>query len=222
MSIPPHEFWQDLDDTGPFPSDRFRDRYPAALPDGRRLWLPIRVLPGDGDRAVASLILTQASFQVQEALADVLADRLRDVRAEVIVGVPTLGLALAAAVAKRLGHGRFVALGTSRKFWYDEGLSVPVSSITSPGAGKRLYLDPRMLPLLEGRQVVAVDDVVSTGRTLVAVRALLSLAGCSPVAAGFAMTQGTSWQAGVGHLPVHHAIASPRLRSDGGGAWMPE
>lgn len=222
MSIPPHGFWQTLDGTGPFPEDGFVDRYPAALPDGRRLWLPIRMLPGDGDEAVASLILTQASFEVQDVLADVLAERLRDLRAEVIAGVPTLGLALAAAVAKRLGHPRFVALGTSRKFWYDDALSVPVSSITSPGAGKRLFLDPRMLPLLDGQRVVVIDDVVSTGTTLSAARSLLSLAGCAPVAAGFAMAQGVSWTAEAGDLPVRHAIASPRLRRNADGSWTPE
>ena len=37
-----------------------------------------------------------------------------------------------------------LVLGYSRKFWYDEELSAPVSSITSPGQVKRVYLDPRM------------------------------------------------------------------------------
>ena len=53
---------------------------------------------------------------------------------EVIVGLPTLGLALAERDARLAGHARFVACGTSRKFWYDDALSVPIRSITSPGS----------------------------------------------------------------------------------------
>jgi hypothetical protein len=44
----------------------------SALADGRHLLLPIRVLPGDGTQAVASLITNQASFRVLDAIADVL------------------------------------------------------------------------------------------------------------------------------------------------------
>lgn len=54
-------------------------------------------------------------------------------------------------------------LGTSRKFWYLEELSVPMSSITTRQE-KRLYIDPRMLPLIENRRVALVDDVISSGR----------------------------------------------------------
>ena len=84
-------------------------------------------------------------------------------RPDVIVGLPTLGLTLAAATAQSIGHHRYVPLGTSRKFWYDESLSVSLSSITSPDVHKRLYIDPRMLPLIEGRRVALIDDVISSG-----------------------------------------------------------
>ena len=60
------------------------------------------------------------------------------------MGLPTLGLALASAVARALGHERYVPLGTSRKFWYRDELSAPLSSVTTPDQKKTLYLDPRM------------------------------------------------------------------------------
>ena len=47
--------------------------------------------------------------------AEDLAARLRPFSPEVVVGLPTLGLTLAAAVAERLGHARYVPCGTSRK-----------------------------------------------------------------------------------------------------------
>jgi adenine/guanine phosphoribosyltransferase-like PRPP-binding protein len=166
--MPPaaHEFWQDLHPPGTFPDSPctvHRGAYPSALPDGRQILLPIRILPRDGSQAVASLIVNQASFAVQDALADAMAAIWRDAGAEVVIGVPMLGLPLADALARRLGHERMVPLGTSRKFWYEERLSEPLKSITTPGGGKDIYLDPRMLPLLEGRRVLVVDDVVSSG-----------------------------------------------------------
>ena len=194
MSLPPHLFWQDiLPPRTVGASGGFAQAYPAALPDGRQLLLPIRVLPGDGTRAVASLIINQASFAVEDALADGLVTLLRPFAPDIIIGVPTLGLHLAPNVARRLGHSRIVPLGTSRKFWYDEALSEPMSSITSPTHTKTLFIDPRMLPLLEGRRVAVIDDVISSGVSMAAVLRLLGKAGIEPVAIGAAMLQGNKW-----------------------------
>ncbi len=227
MSLPPHEFWQHVYPPGTFAPDRggYRDLYPAGLPDGRQIALPIRVLPGDGSRAVASLIINQASFAVEDALAQVLAERVRACDADVVVGVPTLGITVAAALARRLGHGRIVALGTSRKFWYEDGLSQPIRSITSPGQEKRIYLDPRMLPLLAGRRVAVVDDVISTGASMAAVLKLLAAARVRPVAVAAAMLQGRngppklSSEAGWDG-PVISAIETPLLTA-GTAGWAP-
>ena len=206
------------------PEEGFGDLYPAALPDGREIALPIRVLPEGDDRAVASLIVNQASFAVEDALAAVIADKAGSFLPELVVGVPTLGLPLAGNVARRLGHSRMVPLGTSRKFWYEDRLSVPLQSITSPGSGKRLYLDPRMLPVLEGRRFVLIDDVVSTGASLVAALDLLAAAGLRPAAALFAMLQGDAWRARLERsvhagLSVLGAIATPLLRRGPDDRW---
>lgn len=211
------EVWQHL----------HRDLTPGVQPDqstwvvdlgGHQLMLPIRRLP-DGDRAVCSLILNQASFQVLDVLADIVADLLRPYRPEVIVAVPTLGLPLAEAVARRCGHTRLVPLGYSRKFWYDERLSLPLSSITTPGGGKRIYIDPRMLPLLEGRRVAVVDDVLSSGASIRAVRDLMALAGVTPVAVGAAMLQGDRWRGQI-DTPILGAFSTPILQA-GPDGWVP-
>lgn len=112
---------------------------------------------------------------------------------EVVAGLPTLGLTLAAAVAQKLGHTRYVPLGTSRKFWYRDDLSVALISITTPTQQKRLYIDPRMLPLLEGRRVALIDDVISSGTSIVSGLQLLAGCGIEPVAIGAAMLQSRRW-----------------------------
>ncbi|MDR7223451.1 phosphoribosyltransferase [Aminobacter aminovorans] len=230
MPLAPHQFWQTVFPAGTFdaaPADGFSDLYPASLPDGRQIALPVRVLPGDGSRAVASMIVNQASFAVEDALSDAMAASARAYAPEVVIGVPTLGLPLANGVARRLGHERMVALGTSRKFWYSEELSEPMSSITSPEHAKRLYLDPRMLPLLEGRRVLVVDDAISSGTSMLAVLKLLAKANIRPVAAVFGMLQGDVWRRAIVELDagfvehIHGAIASPRLSRSADGRWFP-
>jgi adenine/guanine phosphoribosyltransferase-like PRPP-binding protein len=57
-----------------------------------------------------------------------LAEKLSAYDPEVVVGLPTLGLTLASAVAIKLGHARYVPLSNSVKFWYRPELSVPLSS----------------------------------------------------------------------------------------------
>ena len=99
----------------------------------------------------------------------------------------------AAAVARHLGHSRYVPLGTSRKFWYLEELSVPMSSITTKQE-KRLYVDPRMLPLIEGRRVALVDDVISSGSSILSGLALLTASGINPAVIGAAMLQSDRWR----------------------------
>lgn len=190
----PHEFWQELhapdsfDEAGPFSGF-----FPARLDSGEQIRLPIRPL-SDGQHALASLIINQASFDVQDALAADLAPKIAALRPEVIVGLPTLGLTLAAAVARMLGFARYVPLGTSKKFWYDEELSVPLSSITTPEQQKRLYVDPRMMPLIEGKRVALIDDVISSGTSIISGLTLMTSLGIEPVVIGAAMLQSDRWE----------------------------
>ena len=226
MTIEPHSFWQQIVPPHTYasnPEGGFADGYPAVLGDGQQLLLPIRVLPGDGTRAVASLIINQASFAVEDGLAERLVQLLLPFEPEVVIGVPTLGLPLANNVARRLGHRRMVALGTSRKFWYQEALSEPISSITSPGGGKTMFVDPRMLPLLAGKRVAVVDDVISSGTSMSAVLRLLGRAGVEPVVIGAAMLQGTVWQERLGawRERIVAPLASPLLQRAGSGNWFP-
>lgn len=189
------------------------------------LFLPIRALAGT-NHGIASLILNQSSFEVEACLADILANQLKPFEPDVVVGMPTLGLSLARLVAQRLGHSRFVALGTSRKFWYDDALSVPISSITSPDAVKHLYIDPRMLPLLKGAKACLIDDVISSGRSICAGLDLLQKAGIAPVCIGAAMLQTDRSADAMAHshktlvAKVLSAIQSPLLTSQPSG-WQP-
>ncbi|MDI7861892.1 phosphoribosyltransferase [Rhizobiaceae bacterium n13] len=222
----PHEFWQELHPPKTFqPAREFSDSYPVTIADGRQLLLPVRPL-ADGNGALASLIINQASFDVVDALAEDVANSLSAFRPEIIVGLPTLGLTLASAVARALGHHRYVALGTSRKFWYREELSVPLSSITTPAQQKRLYIDPRMPPLLADKRVVLVDDVISTGSSIASGLNLLAGCGVEPVAIAAAMLQTERWRQTLATVApcwpgrVVGAFSTPLLQRSDKGDWI--
>jgi adenine/guanine phosphoribosyltransferase-like PRPP-binding protein len=202
----PENFWQEI-----LPPDAvIQGGYTARFPDGRILVLPIRPLP-DGKRALASLIINQASFAVVDALAAALAQELAPFAPEIVVGLPTLGLTLSSAVAQKLGHTRYVPLGNSAKFWYRPELSVPLSSVTTPGQEKRLYIDPRLLPLLQGRRIALIDDVISSGASMLAGIALLELCGVKPAVLGTAMLQSELWRERLAGWNIASVLRSPIL-----------
>lgn len=230
-------YWQQLLPADARPPDvqpPWQRSVPVPLPDGRWLRLPVRALPQQPGQAVASLLVNHAALDVADALAGLLADRValafggdaagqRLPGIDLVVGLPTLGLALAPGVARALGHRRFVPLGYSRKFWYDPALSAEVQSITSPGAAKRVWLDPHLLPLVQGARVLLVDDAISTGRTAAAPWQLLQDLGAQVLGLGVAMCQGRRWQATLGPERAARVVGvfdSPLLQATPAG-WVP-
>ncbi len=195
------------------PADRpatWKQTFDAIMPDGSVLVLPLRDM---GERAVAGFIANQAAFPVVDRLCRWMADAIAADACDVVVGLPTLGHVFGQGVARDLGHPNWVAPGTTRKLWYEDALSVPIASITAPEPGRRLWLDPRLLPRLRDRRVLLVDDVISTGRSAMAGLAVLAAAGIRPVAACVAMAQTERWrEVWPANIPVRSAFGTPSFR----------
>jgi len=171
----------------------YRDYYPVTLRTGAALNLPIQPLPG-GREAIALLMSNQTSFAVEQELGSALTKLAAEFSAEVIAGIPTLGLDYARWVARDLGFPTYVALGNSRKFWYSDDLSVPVHSVTSPGANKKLYLDPMLVERVAGKRTLIVDDVINTGGSAVAAIDLLQRAGALVIGLCVILVEGDAWK----------------------------
>jgi adenine/guanine phosphoribosyltransferase-like PRPP-binding protein len=194
---------------GPYRVDWFADaasaaanpatHYPVLLSDGSRLSLPLRPLPG-GDEAVALLMANQTDFEVERRIVERLIEPARAAAPEALVGIPTLGLTYARPVAQAVGLADFVALGHSRKFWYDDALSEAVISSTSPDHSKRVFLDPALLERVRGRRVVVVDDVLNTGATMGAALKLLKKAQAKVVGIVVVLTEGWEWHGRLGGI----------------------
>lgn len=208
------------------PKPPYQKAYPCLLPDGDYLELPFLPLPPDFETAIAFLCANQTSFAVEDRLSTHMTDLAQALEPEVVVGMPTLGMVYAASVAQKLGHERYVPLGYSRKFWYDEALSVPVRSITSPIKPKTVYIDPRLLERLNGKRVLLVEDVISTGGTVSAELQLMEKIGANVIGIITAVKETNVWVEKLGaiapHWPsqVHAPIKCPLFQKVDGG-WMP-
>jgi adenine/guanine phosphoribosyltransferase-like PRPP-binding protein len=203
----------------------FAGSYPVRLGDGSHLLLPLKPLPM-GDKAVALLMANQTSFEVERRIIERLEQLVRVAAPDAVVGIPTLGLTYASRVAEVIGLSDFVALGHSRKFWYDDALSEVSVSSTSPDQNKRVYLDPALLSRIHQRRVVIVDDVLNTGGTMTAAVRLLQRAQAEVVAIVAVLTEGWDWYRALARidptLPEKvHALGHIPLFGQVSGGWAP-
>jgi len=203
------------------------DFFPIPLPDGDWVLLPFLPLPPDFSTAIAYLCITENSFDLEDRLSTAMAEIARPLRADVVVGMPTLGMVLAASVAKKLGHPHYVPLSYSRKFWFEDELSIPVNSITTPVQPKTVYIDPRLIERLDGKRVLLVEDVISTGGTVSAELALMKKLGAHVVGVVTAIRETRVWIDKLRAIDpsypalVNSPLRCPLFRQTGAG-WDPD
>ncbi|MFY9477297.1 MAG: phosphoribosyltransferase [Aquabacterium sp.] len=225
--LPPYEVhWHPPGAKPPAQVTAFQTHYPVPLHQGGVLELPLRALPG-GQQAIALLMSNQTPFEVEDTLANQMTSLARPLKPQMVAAVPTMGLDYARRVARSLQLPHYVSLGLSRKFWYDEALSEPVVSSTSPDQAKRLYLDPALLSRVAGRRVLLVDDVINTGASAAAAIRLLQRAGAEVCGLVVALTEGHAWREPLSPLlphgadDVHAAGYIPLFQAEAHGRWSP-
>jgi adenine phosphoribosyltransferase len=139
-----------------------------------------------------------------EAVARELSQRLSGLHSDVIVTAEAKSIPLVFALASNLSKP-WVVLRKSYKPYMGEALKTETMSITT-GAPQSLYLDEKDIALLKDRDVILLDDVISTGSTLQGMQHLVSKAGGKVVAQAAIFTEGdrAKWQdiVALGHLPV--------------------
>ena len=99
----------------------------------------------------------------------------------------------------------YIVLRKSYKPYMGDALQSETLSITT-GKSQTLFLDEKDRELITGKRVVLLDDVISTGSTLQAMRLIMEKAGANVVAEAAIFTEGdrAQWTGviALGHLPV--------------------
>lgn len=142
--------------------------------------------------------------ELVRAAAEELAGRLAGMSADVLVTAETKSIPLVHELAARLDVP-YVVLRKQYRPYMGDALEVETLSITT-GKPQTLYLDEKDRVLLAGKRVILVDDVISTGSTLEAMREVVSRAGGTAIAETAVFTEGekAKWRdiVAIGHLPV--------------------
>ncbi len=142
--------------------------------------------------------------EIISAAARGLAARLENIQADVLVTAETKSIPLIYHLALLTGKA-WIVLRKEYKPYMGQALSAETLSITT-GKPQTLFLDEKDQRLLNGKRVVLVDDVISTGSTLQGMRLLMDKAGAQVVAEAAVFTEGerAQWKniIALGHLPI--------------------
>ena len=96
---------------------------------------------------------------------------------DVLLTAESKGLQLTHVIARELGHDYYAVARKSQKLYMQDGLDVVISSSITTGKEQHLYLSKFDADLLKGKKVGIIDDVVSTGNSLVGLEEIVKLAG---------------------------------------------
>lgn len=143
--------------------------------------------------------------ELVEACATELAKKLENVDYDVMITAESKSIPIAHALSVRTGKP-YVVCRKSYKSYMGNAIRSTSNSITTQSE-QTLLLDEKDIPLLKGKKVLYVDDVISTGSTKQAIESILEQAGAQPNPASLAIcVEGPedAWPEviNLGHLPL--------------------
>ncbi|MBD8556048.1 adenine phosphoribosyltransferase [Rhizobium sp. CFBP 8762] len=167
----------------------------------------LTIVPITPDFAISLMMVIDLGVKFGEHIGEKLAQKLAPLQPDVIVGAATLGIPVAIEVSRALGLDDYVVLQKSPKIHLHDALVQTITSITSKG-DQNLLLDRRAIPLLQGKRVVVVDDVVASGSSLKGSVDLVRKAGGNVVGIGVILTEARDWQKALGDdASLIHSLA---------------
>ena len=142
--------------------------------------------------------------ELVEACAIALSKELKAIEYDVLVTAEAKSIPLVHALSVTTDKP-YIVLRKSYKPYMGDALHSETLSITT-GKSQTLYLDEKDRGLVKGKNVVILDDVISTGSTLQGMRLILGKAGAHVAIEAAILTEGerAKWSniISLGHLPV--------------------
>ncbi|HBY07062.1 MAG TPA: adenine phosphoribosyltransferase [Chloroflexi bacterium] len=178
----------------------FRSTYPVEVAGLYRELPLFEVQPG---LRIAVLNILGDTELVQ-ACAEALAEKLSHFTYDVIATAEAKSIPLAYALSI-VTQKPYVVLRKHYRTYMGETIQAETISITT-GQPQSLYLDEKDLGILQNRNVVLLDDVISTGSTLEGMQQVMEKANAKVVAETAVFTEGDreKWAhiISLGHLPL--------------------
>jgi len=142
--------------------------------------------------------------ELVHASARALSEKLKELDYDIIVTAEAKSIPLAHELSAFTSKP-YVILRKSYKPYMGNALKAETHSITT-GKPQTLFLDEKDRGLVDGKRVLIVDDVISTGSTLQGMHLIIEKAGAEVVAEAAILTEGerAKWAniISLGHLPV--------------------
>ncbi len=109
---------------------------------------------------------------------------------DVLLTAESKGLQLTHVIARELGHSFYAVARKSKKLYMQDGIEVAINSSITTGREQKLYVSKHDSELMRGKKVGIIDDVVSTGNSLVGLEKLVEMSGGTVCKKAFVLAEG--------------------------------
>lgn len=136
------------------------------------------IIPISENLSIASFVLlgdNELAFQGAKALAEKI-----HVDFDYFLTAEAKGIPLVQCIAQEFSHSKYFVARKSIKSYMVDPLKTDVSSITT-GKNQQLILDGNDARDLKGKKVILIDDVISSGNSILSLRKLAESAGATVV-----------------------------------------
>ncbi len=107
----------------------------------------------------------------------------------IMITAEAKGIPLIHEMARQMGVNRYLVARKAEKLYMVDPINVEVQSITT-ARKQTLYIDKNDAMALQGKRVVIIDDVISTGESIFAVEKLVKMSGGTVVGKAAILAEG--------------------------------
>ena len=147
--------------------------------------LPIIPLPSGVNIAFFNL---HGHVEMTEHCGKELAKLVSD--CDVLLTAESKGLQLTHVIARELGHKYYAVARKAKKLYMQDGIEVAIQSSITTGREQKMYVSRHDVELMQGKKVGIIDDVVSSGNSLVGLEKLVELSGGTVCKKAFVLAEG--------------------------------
>ena len=177
-----------------------RETYPIEIAGIKRELRLFEIKPG----LRIAILNILGDTELVQACARELGRKLKDVDYDLLVTAEAKSIPLAYALSVETKKP-YIILRKMYKPYMGDAIKAETLSITT-GQPQLLILDEKDRALIQGKKVLIVDDVISTGSTLQGMRMILDKAGATVAGEAAILTEGdrAQWMHihSLGHLPL--------------------